>query len=106
VLQEGAVQRGEQARGAEEHLYVAGVLVHAVPTEAEAVRSFIAMLPGATVHGAAGGKLVVTLEAATTAAILDQLTQIRERRGVVSALPVYQHNEPAARIDEEEDYGN
>lgn len=106
VLERGAVQPGQEARATEEQLYVAGVLVHVMPAEAGAVRSFIAALPGAAVHGAADGKLVVTLEAATTAIILDQLSHIRDRRGVLSALPVYQHNEPVAQIDEKENYGN
>lgn len=106
MREQDAEQPGEQARATEEQLHVAGVLVHAVPGEAAVVRAFIATLPGAAVHGAADGKLVVTLEAATSGAIMDQLSAIRDRRGVLSALPVYQHNEPAAQIDEEEIYGN
>jgi len=106
VQEQGAVQPGDQARATEEQLHVAGVLVHAVAAEADAIRAFIATLPGAAVHGAAEGKLVVTLEAATSGVIMDRLSAIRDRRGVLSALPVYQHNEPAAQIDEEENYGN
>jgi periplasmic nitrate reductase NapD len=69
------------------------------------VAAWVANLPGAYVHGAQDGKLVVTLEAPTTAAILDQLNRIRERAHVLSALPVYQHNEPAEQIDEKDSYG-
>jgi nitrate reductase NapD len=79
---------------------VAGILVHAVPAHADTVAAWVSTLPGAFVHGARDGKLVVTLEAPSTAAILDQLTSIRERAHVLSALPVYQHNEPAGQIDE------
>ena len=85
---------------------MAGILVHAASAHAEAVRSWIASLPGAQVHGAASGKLVVTLEAASSADITARLAHIRDQRGVLSALPVYQHNEPAAQIDQEESYGN
>lgn len=95
----------DEAAAEEEQLYVAGVLVHAKPEHATALRAWISALPGALVHGAAEGKLVVTLEAHSTGAILDQLDRLREQRGVLSALPVYQHNEPAAHIDQEDSHG-
>jgi periplasmic nitrate reductase NapD len=86
-------------------LHVAGILVHAMPAHADSVAAWVSSLPGAFVHGAKDGKLVVTLEAPSTAAILDQLNRIRERASVLSALPVYQHNEPAGQIDEKDSYG-
>ena len=92
--------------GSEEEVYVAGVLVHALPARMEAIRAWIGSLPGAMVHGANAGKLVVTLEADGTKGLLDRLDALRAQPGVVSALPVYQHNEPAAGIDLEESHGN
>ena len=90
----------------EEHLHVAGVLVHATPALTDAVSAWISALPGACVHGAAQSKLAVTLEAADTAAILDRLRRIQEYRDVISAVPVYQHSEPVSGLDEEETYGD
>lgn len=90
----------------EDHLHVAGVLVHVSPTLLDTICAWISELPGARVHGAAQSKLVVTLEAGSTAAILDQLKSIQEHRGVISAVPVYQHSEPVSRLDEEETYGD
>ncbi len=87
-------------------LYVAGVLVHCVPARATDVRNSISEMSGAIVHGGAEGKLVVTLEAASASALLDPMSQIQALPGVLSALPIYQHNEPADEIDEEGVYGD
>jgi nitrate reductase NapD len=90
----------------DEQWHVAGILVHVAPLRADEVKAFIDRLADACVHGEAEGKLVVTLEAASTAALLDQLDLLRAQPGVLSALPVYQHNEPAADIDPKEAYGH
>jgi nitrate reductase NapD len=67
--------------------------------EAEAV---IHGLSGAQIHGAdASGKLVVTLEAPTSAAILDQVAAIRLARGVLNVAMVYQHAEPLESLNTE-----
>lgn len=89
-----------------EELHVAGVLVHVVAGQAAALKAWLEALPGTYVHGATEAKLVVTLEADSTAEVAQLLERIRSAPGVLSALPVYQHNEPAAGIDEEESYGN
>jgi periplasmic nitrate reductase NapD len=86
-------------------LHVAGVLVQLVPACVESVARTIAMLPGADVHARSpDGKLVVTLETQDPAGIMTHLNHIREIRGVLSALLVYEHSEPLDSIDEEVDY--
>lgn len=91
----------------EPQLHLAGVLVHARPEAACAVRRFIASLPGACIHNtAADPRLVVTLEAQSAGAVMDQLTLVQGAPGVLSALLVYQHNEPLSEIDQEVMHGD
>jgi nitrate reductase NapD len=52
-------------------------------------------MSGVAVHGGqAQGKLVVTLETATEAEILERLSAIQLMEGVLSAALVYHHCEP------------
>lgn len=88
-------------------LHIAGVLVHCKINLLTAIRSEIAALPGAEVHGASeDGKLVVTLEMRDSTAVLDHINAINLIRGVLSATLVYQHNESLDSMREELVYDN
>lgn len=77
-----------------QELHIAGVVVYARAHLDDACEA-ISRMAGARVHGASPeGKLVVTLEAHTTAAILDRMDEMRGLRGVVDVALVYQHAEP------------
>lgn len=74
--------------------HVAGVVVHALPGFLPPVRRALRRLPGAQIHGASpAGKLVVTLEASCSRAVVDRLAAIQRLDGVLSAVMVYQHSE-------------
>lgn len=81
--------------------HVAGLLVHTLPGHQRAVGQDISRLAGAFVHAESGdGKLVVTIESEDGAYILDQLTQLQQMTGVMSAVLVSEHSEPLAAADE------
>jgi nitrate reductase NapD len=83
-------------------LHISSLVVHATPSRRAEVDAVIHGLPGAQIHGAdAGGKLVVTLEAPTSAAILDQVAAIRQAPGVLSVAMVYQHAESLESLNTE-----
>jgi nitrate reductase NapD len=74
--------------------HVAGIVVYAVPAELERVAREIAALSGARVHASSAvGKLVVTLEAATTGEVLSRFDEVQRVRGVLNAALVYQHGD-------------
>ena len=88
-------------------LHVAGVVVHAVPARLEEVQRSLSALPGVEVHAAsAAGKLVVTIEAHSSAEGMSLLGSIHRLDGVLSAALVYQHHEDAAGLDQEVSYEN
>ena len=79
-----------------EYVELAGVLVHARTHALDRVVRRIGLLPGAQVHATGpGGKLVVTLEAASGRDVLARLEQLRDIAGVLSASLVYEHTEPS-----------
>jgi nitrate reductase NapD len=83
-------------------LHISSLVVHAMPGQRAAVDAVIHGLPGAQIHGAdASGKLVVTLEAPTSAAILDQVSAIRQAPGVLNVAMVYQHAESLESLNTE-----
>lgn len=85
-----------------EEVHIAGVIVHTVPAQTRAIRAHIAQIPQARIHADPGdGRLVVTLEAASTARTLDYIDAIRALPGVANVALVYQHAEPAHAMDEE-----
>jgi periplasmic nitrate reductase NapD len=76
---------------AQAELHIAGLVVHAAPARAARAAQAIAALPGAEVHAqAANGKLVVTLETATSEAMSERIDRLRHIDGVLSAALVYQ----------------
>jgi len=77
----------------EEHL--SSIVVHCRHEKIAAARVVLAALDGVEVHAASGGKLVVTIEAASDAAIAERLSQIQNLDGVLSAALVFHYFEPA-----------
>lgn len=84
-----------------EELHITSLVVHATPRRAAAVGEAVAALPGAVVHGAAGGKLVVTLEAATSAQMAEQVSALHHLPGVLSVALVYQCADSLDAMNEE-----
>ena len=84
-----------------EEIHIAGVIVHAVPDQIAAIGSQIGLVPGARVHAASDGRLIVTLETESTKHTLDYMDALRALPGVLNVALVYQHVEPAAAMDEE-----
>ena len=73
--------------GAEVH--ISSALVHVRPERTQEVAAQIAAQDGAELHFAEAGKIIVTLEAATSGAIADQLGDIARLAGVLAATLVY-----------------
>ncbi len=85
-----------------EELHIASLVVHATPRRLGRVADTVAALPGAMVHASsAGGKLVVTLEAASAAAMLALVADVRHIDGVLSAALVYQCADSLDAMNEE-----
>lgn len=85
-----------------DELHITSLVVHALPSHRTAVDALINSLPGAQIHGAdANGKLVVTLEAPTSAEILDQVSTLRQAPGVLGVAMVYQHAESLESLNTE-----
>ncbi|RZT36362.1 chaperone NapD [Cupriavidus agavae] len=91
-----------QPVASDDEWHIAGIMVYAHPAALERVRIAIAAMTGTEIHAATEtGKLVVTVEAPTSQAIVAQLTCLHQLEGVISATLVYQHNEDAAAMYEE-----
>jgi periplasmic nitrate reductase NapD len=75
-------------------LHISSLVVHGRPERLAAIDRAIAALPGAEVAIAdPSGKMVVTLETETQAAVADALTTITLLDGVLSAALVFHHVE-------------
>lgn len=76
--------------------HISSLVVHVRPERAAAVAARIGQLNGAEVQPRdAAGKLIVTLETASTGEIVERLDVIHDLPGVISATLVYHHWEPA-----------
>ncbi len=74
---------------------ICGVLVHARPEQAGAVRAALAAMPGVEIHHAEpDGRMVVTIEDAPGRWAGATLTSFQDVPGLVSAILVYHHSEP------------
>ena len=73
--------------GAEIH--ISSALVHVRPERTQEIARQIAALEGADLHFADAGRIIVTLEAASSGAIADRLTEIGRLAGVLAATLVY-----------------
>ena len=86
----------------EEEVHLAGIVVYAGANFVAQVAAQIAAIPGARVHAASeSGKLVVTLEAASSGEMAGCTDRIRKIPGVVDTAMVYQHAESLASMNEE-----
>lgn len=73
---------------------VCGVLVHARPGSADAVRERLLAEPGVEVHAQTDeGRLVVTVESGDPGVTADTLHRINNLDGVLSAAMVYQYSD-------------
>ena len=70
-------------------VHISSALVHVLPEATPEVARTVAALGGAEVHFADGGKLILTLEAASSADIADRLAVIGRQPGVLAATLVY-----------------
>lgn len=85
-------------------LHIASMVVHAAARRLADVRGAILRIAGAEIHGASDtGKLVVTLEAPSTEAMLAQIAEIQRLDGVLASALVYQHSDTLAAMNEEID---
>ena len=74
-----------------DELHIASLVVHAVPCRLDAVAGAIATQPDAEIHAStANGKLIVTLEAPTAAAMTARVADLQRLDGELSAALVYQ----------------
>jgi nitrate reductase NapD len=70
-------------------VHISSALVHVLPGATAEVASRISGLDGTELHFAEAGKIIVTLEAASSGAIADVLAEIGQLRGVLAATLVY-----------------
>ena len=74
-------------------MYIAGVIVHAMPQNVERVESAITATEGAEIHGVDKGRMVVTVESDDYRETSDKVLELHQFEGVLSAVLVYQHGE-------------
>lgn len=85
-----------------EELHITSLVVYVQPARAAETDRLITALPGARIHGADdNGKRVVTLEAPSASAILDQFSAIQRASGVINVAMVYQHVESLDTLNTE-----
>lgn len=82
---------GDLSPAAEAH--ICSLVVHCRPEQVSSVSAAIAAMPGAELHHAENGKLIVTLETRSDQEVMDGLTGISFLPGVLSAALVYHHVE-------------
>jgi nitrate reductase NapD len=70
-------------------IHISSALVHVRPERTQEIARQIAALEGADLHFADAGRIIVTLEAASSGAIADRLTEIGRLAGVLAATLVY-----------------
>ena len=70
-------------------VHISSALVHVRPERTGELARRIAALDGADVHFAESGKIIVTLEAASSGAIAERLAEIGRLSGVLAATLVY-----------------
>lgn len=79
----------------ERELHIASLLVHFQPEMRDSVRTAIVAMEGAEIHIAEETKLVVTVEGPHEGFIADRMTAMHLLDGVLSAVLVFHHVEPA-----------
>lgn len=79
-----------------DELHISSLVVHSLPERAVAIAERVRGIEGASVHGGIeAGKLVVTLETATEAEVIQRINTIQLLEGVLAATLVFHHYEPA-----------
>jgi periplasmic nitrate reductase NapD len=81
-------------------IHISSALVHVRPERTKELAAQIAALEGADLHFAESGKIIVTLEAATSGAIADRLATIGRLAGVLAATLVYHEVTTAEALGE------
>lgn len=72
--------------------HIASVLVHARPGQVDRLAARLDRLPGVESHDSNGaGKLIVTIEVADDAQLIERMTRIQTEDGVIAASLVYHH---------------
>ena len=83
-------------------LHIASLVVHAAPARLAAVQAALRGLAGVEVHAASPqGKLVVTLEQPSAAAMTDAVVAVHKLPGVLAAAIVYQCADTLDAMNEE-----
>ncbi len=78
-----------------EEIHISSLVVHSRPSQATAVAARLRGMPGVEVRGGIEvGKLVVTLETASEAEVVERLNAIQVVDGVLAATLVFHHVEP------------
>jgi nitrate reductase NapD len=81
-------------------VHISSALVHVRPERTGEVARHIEALDGADLHFAEAGKIIVTLEAASSGAIADRLAAIGRLPGVLAATLVYHEVTTAGALGE------
>lgn len=76
---------------------ISGLLVHARPGRAEALRTRLLDIPGLEIHAVTPeGRLIVTLENASDGDMADAFARVQAMPDVLSASLIYHHSEDPA----------
>ncbi|MBP2292060.1 chaperone NapD [Azospirillum rugosum] len=81
--------------------HIASILVHLRPERSDAIRAAVSAMPGTEIHIEEAGKMIVTVEAPNEGRIADHMTAMHLLDGVMSAVLVFHHVEPAGVAAEE-----
>lgn len=92
-----ATPSSASGRAGEHHL--ASLLLHVRPDRQDTVRATAAAMPGVEIHIEQAGKMVVTVEGPHEGWIADRMTALHLLDGVLSAVMVFHHLEPAAAVE-------
>lgn len=85
-----------------DEVHISSLVVHAKPDRLETIKAEMARMTGLELGPVdVSGKMVVTLESASEAGILDCLDRLTAFPGVLSANLVYHHCESATVLEEE-----
>jgi nitrate reductase NapD len=88
----GRTKTGASQPPAEHH--ISSLVVHAMPDMLDRVSAELTALPGVEIHAQdPSGKLILTLETADEAVIVEHMNAIYGIRGVLSAALVFHHIE-------------
>ncbi len=78
-----------------DEIHISSLVVHSRPSQATAVAARLRAMPGVEIRGGVEqGKLVVTLETASEAEVVERLNAIQVLDGVLAATLVFHHFEP------------